>query len=265
MKTNWSKLKIFVIISITIISTLLIENFINKYVIIKNETQIIKGMSQSENEENLQTQINVLNASHKEYATNVQAYKKQIVDEITKQGVNTSENATAEVISENISKILQARTSNATATEEDIAKGKTAWINGELITGNANTKEGMSDNIVFLGYCGLSGSSTFKRYVYNPNIINIEDSSMVQIKENGNYTVVIYSDHGGGNGAGSQIYVYLNSVQVCGGTNYGFLYEGIPTSYDFEVKDTSVNMSFSTNSTYSGHFNASCISIIKNN
>ena len=62
-------------------------------------------------------------------------FKKIIATAITNEGVTTAETDTAETMAENISKILQKRTENATATAEDIAEGKTAWVNGEEIIG----------------------------------------------------------------------------------------------------------------------------------
>ena len=49
-------------------------------------------------------------------------------------------------MAENISKILQTRTSNATATADTISEGKTAWVNGNLITGTL--KSTTSANVV---------------------------------------------------------------------------------------------------------------------
>ena len=101
---NRNIIKLLVITNILSIAILFL--FINNNNIIK-EKQLVKGMTQSENEANLQTQINNLNSSHKEYVSNVQTYKKQIADAITNQGVSTSEDDTASVMAENISKILE--------------------------------------------------------------------------------------------------------------------------------------------------------------
>ena len=150
-----------VIILLVVLNVLLVGiclNFSNKNILLNNEKQIVKEMTQSENEANLQTQINQLNASHKEYASNVQTYKKQIAEAVTNQGVSTSENDEASVIAENINKILEVGTKiddSVAATADNITKGKKAWVNGNLITGtgvdnDAYYEEG--SNIEISGY-----------------------------------------------------------------------------------------------------------------
>ena len=98
------------------------------------EKQIIKEMTQSELESSLDSTIKQLNANQELYANNVQAYKKQIAEAVTNQGVATSENDTGAVIATNIGKILSTKTV-ATATAAQILKGQTAWVNGAQVTG----------------------------------------------------------------------------------------------------------------------------------
>ena len=62
-------------------------------------------------------------------------FKSAIATAITNEGVNTLEADSIETMVGNIGKILQE------ATAEDIAEGKTAWVNGELITGIGNNVE----------------------------------------------------------------------------------------------------------------------------
>ena len=120
-----------------IISLLLIGMHLNSNIdiLINNEKQIIKEMTQSENEANLQTQIDTLNLSHNQYATNVENYKKAIAEAITNEGITTLVTDSQETVVANIGKIFTTRTSDATATADNISKGKTAYVNGELIVG----------------------------------------------------------------------------------------------------------------------------------
>ena len=134
MKNLDKKLLAIIVILIIIVICLTIMLISNQKGVLTFKTQIIKEMSESTQLTDLQTQINTLNASHEEYAKNVQAYKTKIAEAITNQEVPTSADAKTEIIVENIGKILQAKTT-ATATAAQILKGQTAWVNGSKITG----------------------------------------------------------------------------------------------------------------------------------
>ena len=70
-------------------------------------------------------------------------FKKIIATAITNEGVSTLETDTVETMADNIEKILQERTKNATATAEDILEGKTAWVNGNLVIGTRAKNSGV--------------------------------------------------------------------------------------------------------------------------
>ena len=124
-----------IIIFLTIVNVILIVitcSLVSKNAnVIKKETITIKEMSETEYDNS----ITELNKSHEDYATQVQANKKRLAQAISNEKVETSENATVDEMVTNIGRILQSRTADATATEDNITAGKTAYINGKLITG----------------------------------------------------------------------------------------------------------------------------------
>ena len=91
MKEKNNKSKYISIIINIILVAIVIALLIDKNIIIGKEKQIIKEMTQSENEANLQTQINTLNASHNEYSLSVQKFKKELADYIEGKNVSRPE------------------------------------------------------------------------------------------------------------------------------------------------------------------------------
>lgn len=140
----------------------IICSLISKNGNIIKEKQIIKEMNENTQVTELNNQINALNTEHTEYLNYIQTCKTKIATALENEGVTTSNDATLEAMSENISKIFKTRTSDATATADNISAGKTAYVNGELITGNgadntANYNSGKADAAVTIPSIYLSG------------------------------------------------------------------------------------------------------------
>ena len=69
-------------------------------------------------------------------------FKTSIANAIDEAGgIKPDISAETTVFANNIKGIVKEVTKNATATSQDIAEGKTAWVNGEIILGNKQSKE----------------------------------------------------------------------------------------------------------------------------
>lgn len=139
MRKNIKILLTITIITIILLVGVIINLISNNKTQLLNKSQIIKEMTSSAKETELNNQINELNAEHEEYAKNVQNYKKKIAEAITSQGVQTSEDDTIEIMVKNIEKILQSNQAsfemNVSGTiiyMIDVDSTKTVSINYEL-------------------------------------------------------------------------------------------------------------------------------------
>ena len=133
-----------IIIGLIIVNIILVT-IVCKFVI--NNTKILetkqkmKEMSEETKVTELNNQINAFNLEHTEYMNYIQTCKTKIATALINEGVETSDQETLETMADKISRVLQARTKDATATADNITAGKTAYINGELITGTGVDNE----------------------------------------------------------------------------------------------------------------------------
>ena len=108
-------------------------------------------------------------------------FKKAIADYIEEAGgVKPEYTADTMTFRDSIKGIVKEVTKDATATEEDIAEGKTAWVNGSLITGNAAS----SKTPKFIGFFYYRYNIAGAYFIYNTesNTIGINSKTCDNFK-----------------------------------------------------------------------------------
>lgn len=132
----------------------------------------------------------------------LESFRKLIATAITNEGIPTAETETAETMAKNIGKILQERTKDATATEDNITEGKVAYVNGQKIIGtgtdvNNAYSEGYHEGNtngkwqILVQYTNIIASTSQLRLTpvkINENLATNE-SSIVTIAKAGDYTL----------------------------------------------------------------------------
>lgn len=106
-------------------------------------------------------------------------FKKAIATAISNEGVATQETDEVEVMTRNIGKIVQEKTKDATAKVEDIIWGKTAWVNGNQVTGTREENHNIIKLEPISNYTyDVSKYTGYKEYTIEDFIVEINDYHM---------------------------------------------------------------------------------------
>lgn len=148
-----------------------------------------------------------------DYISKLKEFKEKIAEAITNKGIETKETDSLETMVKNISDIETEADivglTQATATENDIKKGETAWVNGNKITGT------LEDSVQTAWTLKASYAST----CYSSGT----DTRTYTASEDGLY-VAIYS--AGGNGTMQTSYAFSTN-----GTTINTYSSGSTTAY----------------------------------
>ncbi len=171
---------------------------------------------------------NVTNDNKKPYDES--EFRKLIAQAITQEGVATTWEDSNVIFVENIGKILQERTKDATATEDDIVVGKTAYVNGERIEGKLDRRNLKSE----VSYVYSATTNGYEQLYAKKGGI-LQDMGLMTYDEQGNFTankdieVIIWCLGSSNNGNENyHKYVVINGTTVINAGNGGWsLFEPI--------------------------------------
>ncbi len=163
-------------------------------------------------------------------------FKTAIANAIEEAGGTKPEvSAETSIFTNNIKEILKEVTKSATATAEDIADGKTAWINGGKITGTKDmSNSGMA--IATWQLCTSADGTLINNVVYCNDEIASNNENKITIKKDGK--VSIYGCCELGNGTNNGILkIYINDIAAYTyQAKYGYEYN-VYNKNNVEVKN----------------------------
>lgn len=182
----------------------------------------IKKINESTKKTDLESQIVNLNSEMSGYKEYTQVCRQRIAEALTKEKVETSNDASIETVTQNIDRILEERTKDATATEDYISNGKTAYVNGKKITGNGSKFDVIE----------LKG----KKYIYNQgNIYNDLTGGWIKAYSSGTVTNTNTSNYLTLASTGTTDFLTKNAIDFSG---YSVLYFEFTSKAALNTKNT---------------------------
>lgn len=220
--------KIIMILIINIMLIGIIYKLTNKDINIIKEKQIIKEMTNTEYE----SQILELNNSHTEYALKVQTDKQKIASAITEMGIETSENASADIMATNIKNITNNKQSYdilSTLSIDDFTSNTTSKAQGLYVNGKSIGNGNISADYPLCFGIGTGSIMGNDSVTYTGN----------KLYDLTGYETICFYAYCYGWGKNSNQHTYIQLVSAEDSSNYITLYDWYPNGDESSSKSTS--------------------------